>query len=146
MTNVYLAGPIGGISPKDALQWRNYTKHVLRKNSIGIKDPTAGKDLTWKHYDSAFIVETDLEMIEQSKVLLVDFSHLNVPYIGTSMEIMYAARVCQDEKLIYVWGDAYRESYWLRYHATEFFSYLDKALERIIEQFGAKYQAQGGNY
>ena len=54
-----------------------------------------------------------------------------VKMVGTMMEIAYAKiwnkRVC-------VFGDAYRERYWVQYHVDSFFADLDEALEAIIKE------------
>ena len=78
------------------------------------------------------VVERDLSDILKSNIVLVDLRH-EVKLIGTAMEMAYAK---QWGKKIYVFGEAYRQHYWVRYHADKFFDTLDEAIEAIVKEVG----------
>ncbi len=129
MIRVYLCGPIGGVSPKEALSWRHYARDYLLDNGIIVLDPTQGKDVTRKDYNAAQIVEADLKMVEECNILLYDGSRDVVQY-GSPMEIFYASRILN--KTVYTWSMKYADSFWLEHFTTEFFETLDDALEKIV--------------
>lgn len=47
------------------------------------------------------------------------------------MEIVYAKMW---RKRVFIFGEAYRDSYWIRYHANRFFRDLDEAIEAIVKE------------
>lgn len=47
------------------------------------------------------------------------------------MEMAYAK---QWGKKIYVFGEAYRQHYWVKYHIDRFFDSLNEAIEAIINE------------
>lgn len=129
---VYLGGAIDKVPPEFALGWRKKATKVLKENGFSVFDPTAGKDLyaptaNISSFTPEYIVTTDLTMIEASNILLVEISKVNIPYHGTSMEIVYAY---QWGKKIFVWGGSM--SYWVRYHADQVFVTMEDALDHIV--------------
>ena len=132
MSRVYLAGAIHHVTPHEATIWRRYATLKL-EGLYEISDPTADKDLFRPDANTTFyvpehIVRTDIAAIDNSDIILAEVSRTNVPYHGTSMEIMYAA---QQGKKVYVWGGC--NSYWVRYHATKIFLTLDDAIKFLLE-------------
>lgn len=129
---VYLGGAIDKVPPEFALGWRKEATKVLKEHGFAILDPTAGKDLyaptaNISSFTPEYIVTTDLTMIETSDILLIEISRKDVPYHGTSMEIVYAY---QWGKKIFVWGGSM--SYWVRYHADQVFITMEDALDHIV--------------
>lgn len=125
---IYLAGAIDHVSPEFALNWRKQATEVLKQAGYEVLDPTASKDLfdpeaNTNRYTPKYIVETDKAMIDQADILLAEISKSNIPYIGTSMEILYA---WERGKRVIVWGGS--KSYWIRYHASLIFDDLESVL------------------
>jgi nucleoside 2-deoxyribosyltransferase len=130
---VYLGGAIDRVPAEFSLGWRKEATKILRENGFMVLDPTEGKDLydpdiNTKKFSPEYIVNSDLEMIKKSDILLVEISRKDIPYHGTSMELVYAH---QWNKQIFVWGDT--SSYWVRYHATEIFENLYSAIGCILK-------------
>ncbi len=130
---VYLAGAIHHVSPSFAVKWRQEAATYLKAIGYGVMDPTEGKDLyhpavNTDLYTPRQIVESDKDMIDRADILLVEMSRSDVPYVGTSMEILYA---WERDKHIVVWGGT--KSYWVRYHANNVFLTLREALKELEE-------------
>lgn len=136
MTTVYLAGAMDKVSPDFAIEWRQEAKGFLKPKGFEVLDPTEDKDL-WKPgvhtvaYKPEEIVTADLKMISAADIILAELCRRDIPYHGTSMELVYA---CQWEKAVYVWGGC--RSYWVRYHSDMIFEQLIQALEYINHFFG----------
>lgn len=127
---IYLAGAIDKVSPEFALTWRRQATEALQDKYI-ILDPTADKDLfqpgiSTNYYTPAEIITADLTMIKKADIVLAEISRRDVPYHGTSMEIVYAHNW---GKTIYVWGGC--QSYWVCYHATQIFDSLGDVVEHL---------------
>ena len=140
---IYLAGPIHHVAPDRATGWRRKVTETLRPY-YEILDPTAGKDLYQPGVNTTvftpeYIVETDIKMIDAADILIVDISHL-VPCWGTAMEIRHA---WSKGKKIYTWGEANKQSYWVRYHATEMYSSLEMIVQRLERLI--KYRGRNGD-
>lgn len=131
---VYLAGPISDIDIKDAAAWREEAEEYFKSTKIEIYNPLRGKDLSDPDIKTGLdyinVVERDLKDIEKADIVLVDLRR-EVNIIGTAMEMAYARMW---GKKIYVFGTAYRQHYWVRYHADKFFDGLDEAIEVIIDE------------
>ena len=132
--SVYLAGPIGDIPIQDAAAWREEAEEKLNAAGIRAYNPLRDKDLGDKDINTKLdhieVVERDLADILKSDIVLVDLRH-EVKLIGTAMEMAYARMW---DKKIYVFGTAYRQHYWVQYHAGKFFDTLDEAIEAIINE------------
>ena len=131
MKTVYLAGAIDHASPDFAVGWRREATERLEAAGYKVLDPTIGKDFSDPNinttaYTPKQIVETDKAMIKRADILLVEMSRDDIPYVGTSMEILYA---WERSKQIVVWGGP--KSYWVRYHATKILDTLPEALAYI---------------
>ncbi len=126
---VYLAGAVG-LDEAFVRGWREYAENFLNECGIDTLNPIKDREIS-PHYDPTDIVETDLEMVRQADIVLAEYSHDTYGYIGTSMEIREAYL---QGKTIITWGDAYRNHYWLRYHANRCFGELEQALEYIARQ------------
>jgi nucleoside 2-deoxyribosyltransferase len=128
---VYLAGAIDHVPPSFAVKWRQDATSRLEAIGYEVLDPTEGKDLyhpavNTDLYTPKQIVESDKAMIDRADILLVEMSRKDIPYIGTSMEILYA---WERGKQVYVWGGP--QSYWVRYHATKVFLTLKETLDYL---------------
>ena len=138
---LYLAGPIDGVTPEWATDWRRKVRDALPNWTV--LDPTAGKDLYAPGVnDTAYtpkeIVEADLAMVRQADVVLVDWRETwqSIKYfpsppvrVGTVMEVVYAY---QWGKRIITFGNL-RRGYWIRYHVWEHYGTLDEALKKLGE-------------
>lgn len=132
--SVYLAGPISDIEISEAAAWRKEAEEKLKAAGIMAYNPLRDKDLDDPGIKSNLnyqdVVERDLKDIEKADIILVDLRR-EVNIIGTAMEMAYARMW---GKKIFVFGKAYREHYWVRYHADRFFDTLDEALEAIVRE------------
>ena len=138
---LYVAGPIDGVTPEWATEWRRKVRDTL--TGWTVLDPTEGKDLYAAGvndtlYTAEEIVKADLAMVEQADVLLVDWR--NVPInrtdgyrdplrVGTICEVKHAH---DHGKRIIAFGNL-RRGYWIRYHVGEWYGTLDGALEKLGE-------------
>lgn len=129
---VYLGGAIDKVSPEFATVWRGAAKKFLVDHEFLVLDPTEAKNLSHPNINTSMytpeqIVTADLDMIRRSNIVLAEISRKDIPYHGTSCELVYAY---QWGKEIIVWGDCH--SYWIRYHASKIFPELEKALWYIV--------------
>ena len=133
---IYLSGPMDGVTPEWATEWRKQVAKELPK--CDTFDPCAGKDLyAYDVHDNAFtpeqIVEADCQEIADSDIVLVDWRRVpgfDKPLrVGTIMEMVYGK---QASKLIVTFGTL-RRGYWLRYHADYHFDQLSDAIEFLRE-------------
>ena len=138
---LYLAGPIDGVTPEMATDWRRRVRETLMGWTV--LDPTEGKDLYAAGvndtlYTAEEIVKADLAMVEAADVVLVDWRETwqSIKYfpspsvrVGTVMEVVYA----------YQWGKriigfgSLRRGYWIRYHIKEWYDTLDESLNKLGE-------------
>ena len=128
---VYLAGAIAHVTPDFATSWRRDATERLTAAGYTVLDPTQGKDLhapgvNETVYTPKEIVEADLDMIRRADIVLAEVSKKDVPYHGTSMELVYARMW---GKRIIVWGGS--KSYWVRYHSERVFLTLHEALDYL---------------
>lgn len=127
---VYLAGSINGHSIwAKAVNWRLNTAITLETLGYQVFNPLRGRKP--EDQNSNDIVERDLQDITKADILLVEMDHKDKAYIGTAMEIRYA---WERGKEIVIWGQANKESHWLKYHATAWFDDLDQALDYLRER------------
>lgn len=125
---IYLAGAMDHVSPEFATTWRRDATARLKAAGFTVLDPTAGKpldhpDANTTLYTPAQIVEADKAMIDRAGIVLAEVSKRNIPYHGTSMEILYA---WERKKRVIAWGGS--RSYWVRYHSERIFLTLHEAL------------------
>ena len=132
MKKVYLAGAVDGLSREQARGWRKKAAEKLRKANLIIIDPTlvVNPNITHKAGD---VVYKCFQGVADADILLVEMSKNNYGYIGTATEMCWA---WAQRKPIIVWGQANRQSYFLKYYASKMFGTLDEALVHIIDQEG----------
>ena len=127
--SIYLAGPVDGVTPEWATEWRRNVKEAL--SGWTVLNPIEGKDLTLPAlYTPKEIVEADLAMVKRADVVLVDWRVVpgQQPLrVGTIMEIVYAK---QWGKQIITFGGLPR-GYWLKYHTDKYFDTLLDAIEYL---------------
>lgn len=128
---IYLAGAIDKVPPEFALEWRRQATEALQ-DRYKILDPTADKDLfqpgvNTDYYTPEQIVDADLTAIMSSDIILAEISRKDIPYHGTSCELVYAYNW---GKKIVVWGGCH--SYWVRYHASIIFPTLGDSLTYLL--------------
>ncbi len=133
---VYLAGSIDRADPEFAVGWREEATKVLNKYGIDTHNPL--RDFNLKDYSidstaytksTAYneIIKPDLDMIQSSDIILAEISRVDIPYHGTSMELVYGSIW---DKSIYVWGGC--KSSWVIYHADKVFATMDDAIAHIL--------------
>ena len=136
---VYLAGPIGAVTTKEATDWRGYATERLEAAGIRVLDPCRGKDLDAWHkdksiYDPEAVVKRDLDDVARANVLLVDASK-DVPVWGTAAEAFYAWLMGKE---VVVWGIRDDIPLWLdvytRQHGAAFLT-LKEAVEHVIGEY-----------
>ena len=140
---VYLCGPIDGVTPEWATEWRKATANALN-DKYHIIDPTEDKDLYQPGandtaYTPGQIVTADLISIRDSDILLVDWRQVppksisgrydNQPMkVGTIMEMVYARNW---GKRVITFGNL-RRGYWARYHSDEHFEAWIDAMAYLL--------------
>lgn len=146
MKTIYLAGPIKGVEKESAL-WRSQIS--IKFPDYIYKDPTRPHTLiegtTFQtKIDSkgcaTFVsdaninkttIERDLKDIEESDILLANFSYApDISSVGTIMEIFYASRICNKPTII-VAGSHKPDSMWFNYFTTRSFISLEDAMNYI---------------
>lgn len=124
---VYLAGSVNGHKTwTKAMNWRLHATEVLESIGYEVFNPLRGRKP--EDQDSRDIVERDLQDIAKSDILLVEMDHEDKAYIGTAMEIRYA---WERGKEIIIWGQANRDSHWLKYHVSMWFNDLEQAIDYL---------------
>lgn len=100
--NVYLAGPITGLSYKEATQWRKEIAKDLYSLGYSVLDPMHKKDFLSKkkqlknnYYNNIItkqdnIFLTDEFRVNSSDIILVNFLNAKQVSIGTTVEIAIA--------------------------------------------------------
>ena len=139
---VYLAGAIDHVTPEFACGWRKQARTKLRAAGFEIGDPTEGKDLYayqagkkiyTKTQAGEEIVMPDMVKINDSDIILAEMSRDDIPYHGTSMELVYGHLL---SKIVIVWGGC--RAAWVIYHSEEIMESLDEAIDYIIRWWGNK--------
>lgn len=100
MRRVYLAGPISGLTYKDAIGWRSWAAERLREHRFVALDPMRGKEWIGEKYggdplpptfdDDRAAFSRDLRDIDTSDAVLIHFALANRASIGTIAEMGYA--------------------------------------------------------
>ncbi|MDR7867790.1 MAG: hypothetical protein RIN56_13330 [Sporomusaceae bacterium] len=122
---VYLCGAIDYVTGEYASEWRLAATAELEAIGVTVIDPTRDGALSWTPQE---VVERDLADIASADIVLVEMNNAAGGYIGTAMEIREAWEM---GKIVIVWGQAFRNSKFLRYHVTKFCPSLDYALGYI---------------
>ena len=139
--SVYLCGPIDGVTPEWATEWRRHVKESLPEWEV--LDPTHDKDLTAPGvndhvYTPEEIVTADLAMVARADVVLVDWRkymtlvgmmlHRYEPLrVGSICEMWEAHRT---GKQVISFGDL-RQGYWKRRATDRHFDTLEQAIEYL---------------
>lgn len=143
MATTYLAGPIHGCTDEQAKGWRELCKGLL----VGpTRDPMdrdyrGREDECWKE-----IVENDLVDIRQVDVVLASYNPPGIerPFVGTSMEIFFAAHVL-GIPVVFVAKEDQVISPWIRYHSARIVHSYEDACQLINGMEVNEYsQGQGG--
>lgn len=120
---IYLAGPIDGVTDQEARAWRTEARTLLNGDVL---DPMARDFRGREHECMNEIVEADKADIDKAALVL---AHCWKPSVGTSMEIVYAWTLGKRVHVIVPRGAPC--SPWLRYHATAVHDSLVAACEII---------------
>lgn len=129
---VYLAGAIR--KHPDPISWRLRATEFLTANGFEVLNPLASSGNLFHSpgrvaiTQDETVVDKDLWMIDHSDVVLAEMAFPDLPYIGTSMEIMYAYRA---GKAVIIFGKAHADSIWVQRHSTQIWPCLKDALEVI---------------
>jgi nucleoside 2-deoxyribosyltransferase len=128
---VFLSGPIRGVTREESLTWRNKaTKYLFEKFEVIHALRGREEKETFTDYKAAVI--RDLSDIKNSDILLVNDTLEECSMIGTSMEVFYAF---QQNKPVIVFGNAHSKDYFLNYHTHLRVSNLEEACDVLIKMF-----------
>jgi hypothetical protein len=128
---VFLAGSIDAhASLEFPRNWRDEATEVLTAAGYLVLNPLRHDDYS----DSAEIMRRNTADLLQAHILLVEMSHSDISYIGTSIEIY---KSYQYGKEILLWGGANRRSHALRHYAPVRFETLKDALNELVERMVA---------
>lgn len=136
--NVYLCGPIEGLTPKQATEWRNKAKEMLYFNNINTLDPTRRTSFlelkTCVENAAGRIFKADLQDISNSTVILANLSdQLPGKKWGTVCEIAHAHT--KNKIIIVIMDkDQFLHPFILQY-ATEIHHTLEDAIEAVKEYY-----------
>ncbi len=120
---VYLAGPIMGLSKKEANVWR---KKVIEKLShkYNLINPL---DVELKCSTISEIVELDKKNIMLSDYVIVDATQ---PSVGTAMETIFS---WEQHKEVLMFSETGKvDSIWYKYHASIIFASLDQLIDHLL--------------
>jgi hypothetical protein len=131
MTQVFLSGPIRGLSRKEALAWRNMAKKLLAPK-VSTVHALRGREQNETLPDPRIAIHRDKNDIEKADILLVNDTLENKSMIGTSMEVLFAH---QSGKLVVIFGQAHINDYWLNYHSHVRFDSLEDACDFILRHY-----------
>jgi|AntRauTorckE6833_2_1112554.scaffolds.fasta_scaffold87395_1 nucleoside 2-deoxyribosyltransferase len=123
---VYMAGPVTGKDLLEAKKHRNNIADMLSDQGLMGISPLRGKK-EGEEYTPQEIVNRDLMDIRNSDAILCDYFDEDHSYIGTSMEIMYAAQK-EIPVFIVTGSDTIRNHYWIQNYATKIFSCIEDAV------------------
>jgi hypothetical protein len=128
---VFLSGPIRGVTREESLTWRNIaTEYLSRKFEVIHALRGREEKETFTDYKAAVI--RDLSDIKNSDILLVNDTLEGCSMIGTSMEVFYAF---QQNKPVVIFGNAHNKDYFLNYHTHLRVNTLEEACEILIKMF-----------
>lgn len=130
---VYLAGAIDSNKEDKCREWRNYATWRLEDCGAVVSNPIKGKELS-QDYSAEEIVSDDLRMIFDSTVILAEIGVISecYPYIGTSMEIMYANL---HSIPVYCWSGV-EGNLFLDHHTKFQSNSLEENIQKIKEDYG----------
>jgi nucleoside 2-deoxyribosyltransferase len=128
---IFLSGPIKGISREESLTWRIKATEYLSKN-FEVIHALRGREEKETFTDYKVAVIRDLSDIKNSDILLVNDTLENCSMIGTSMEVFYAF---QQNKPVIVFGNAHNKDYFLNYHTHLRTNTLEEACDVLVKMF-----------
>lgn len=90
--NVYLSGPMGGLSYKEMTTWRKYAEQKLNSDNVKCTLPTRSfvDDKLPPHETDKWINRRDFNDCVTASAILVYFKGMKTMSIGTVMEIAWA--------------------------------------------------------
>lgn len=120
MKRIYLAGGITGLSDEEVFGWRHYLiKHYNRPYKVvEFIDPTIQDYRGKEAQHIAEIVEMDKEAILSADAILVNYKDRERPFIGSSMEMLFAWEHKLFVSLVLEESPCVPMSPWLLYHAN----------------------------
>ncbi len=125
---VYLSGAICKEQESFCRSWRNRIKNSLsNRGDIILLDPIEDKNLD-NEYDAEKIVKDDLFMVRSSDLFVAEMTMKDYSYIGTAMEMCFAHML---DIPIYVWGDAYKDHYFIQVMSTKRYKNIGQLINSI---------------
>jgi len=122
---IYLGGSIHGYATlAEPMVWRGMAEKRLTKAGYKVYNPLREPIGT----TATSVITRDLKDLDATHVYLCEMTMPDKAYIGTGMEIRYAWERGID---IVVWGKENTKSYWMQYHETRRFYFLEAALEHL---------------
>lgn len=136
MKDVYIAGPVSGLSAKEIQQFRDIIKDILEIHGLTYIDPLDGFNLNNPdYYLPEEIVISNQCRIKNSRVVLADFSNnISAKSLGMLGELVFAK--CND-KITVGFGDTRNvEHPWFNKNIDLFYETADEAclvISRLLE-------------
>lgn len=134
---VYLAGAIHGLNRQNAGGWRDTAIEILEAQGHEVLNPLRNR--LWAdpneqaQFDVSELVDRDLMDVYNSDCLLVEYTHEDRNYTGTTTE-MVMAKEWLIPRIVWV-GERKNFSPWLIHLSTKRCVTLEEACEYIIEVF-----------
>ena len=118
---IYLGGSINGLNPEKVAVKFALIQEGLEYLGFNVLNPIRGKKITaikdnFIPYEPNEIVHRDLNDVKNSNYML---AVMEVPGIGTSMEIMYARRFLDIPVIVVSTNRAVTEHYWIKSMASK---------------------------
>ncbi len=128
---VFLSGPIRGVSREESLTWRNKATELL-SSKFEVIHALRGREEKEVFSDYKTAVIRDLSDIKNSNILLVNDTLEESSMIGTSMEVFYAFQL---NIPVIVFGNAHNKDYFLNYHTHLRTTTLEEACDVLLKMF-----------
>jgi nucleoside 2-deoxyribosyltransferase len=128
---VFLSGPIRGVSRQESLTWRKKATEYLY-GKFEVIHALRGREEKENFTDYRAAVIRDLNDVKNSDILLVNDTLLDCSMIGTSMEVFYAF---QQNKPVIIFGNAHNKDYFLNYHTHLRVNTLEEACDILVKMF-----------
>ncbi len=128
---VFLSGPIRGITREESLNWRKKATEYL-SGKFEVIHALRGREEKETFTDYRAAVIRDLNDIKNSDILLVNDTLLDCSMIGTSMEVFYAF---QQNMPVIIFGNAHNKDYFLNYHTHLRVDTLKEACDILVKMF-----------
>ena len=139
MKTIYLAGPIAGLTLKEATYWRDIATEYLEPLGYSVLNPMRGITLSNLNDILGFshgnltpneILERDLGDVREADIILACISEISV---GTLFELGYAYALGKDLVIVLMGKMKHYNNHPFISETSTQFNSLDRALEHITQ-------------